>query len=112
MVSRQPGHFIVSVGVTGRIICRRKKAYPDAVKNNLSSCDAQVFLAMRAMRKHILSESCQRSIICQRVGPFLHENYAIEKFFGRNEHVALPFSASVKQDASQPATNCFQSQIV
>jgi len=33
------------------------------------------------MRKHILSESCQRSIICQQVGPFLHENSAIEMFF-------------------------------
>jgi hypothetical protein len=34
-----------------------------------------------------VSESSERTILCQGVGPFLHEDSLLEMFFGRNEHL-------------------------
>jgi hypothetical protein len=53
---------------------------------------------------HPVSESSERTIMCQGVGPLLHEKIAFEMFFGRDGHTALSFPVSVKHELAQLAT--------
>ncbi len=63
-----------------------------------------MFSGKKHEMNHHVSESSERTIMCQEVGPFLHEKSAFEMFFRRNGHTALSFSVSVKHEVAQPAT--------
>jgi hypothetical protein len=56
---------------------------------------------MSSGKKHEMnqnvSESSERTILCQGVEPFLHENSLLEMFFGRNEHVFFVLPIPVKR---------------